>query len=181
VFAAGVVGPLIGWLIGRRPAVRVPLALATCSVSVVGWLVVVAALGDHPPKPVVTVLFVLTMLGGPASMVAFAVARDYNQARIVGTASGAVNAGGFIATAVVALGFGWTLTLLGGASPTTMRYALLVPIAVQLAGALRVFAWHRRVRATVMRWQHAGQEVPVRVERRYWWDLEDTPEPVVQR
>lgn len=176
VFAAGVVGPLVGWLIGRRPAVRVSLALAACTVSVLGWLVVVTALGNHPVKPFVAVLFVITMLGGPASMVAFAVARDYNHVRIVGTASGAVNVGGFLATALVAVGFGWTLTLLGGTSSDHMRYALLVPVAVQLAGTVRIVVWHRRVRAAVLRRQHAGQPVPVRVARRYWWDLEvDAP------
>lgn len=172
VIAAGVASALVGWLIGRRPIVRVPLALATCGVSVVGWLLVVLLFGDHPPQAFVAVLFVVTMLGGPASTVAFAVARDYNNARIVGTASGAVNVGGFLATAVVAVGFGWTLTLLGGTSASTMRYALLVPIAVQLAGTLRIVAWHRRVRAAVLDWQQAGRSVPVRVERRYWWDLE---------
>ena len=46
----------------------------------------------------------------PASMVAFALARDYNSPRIIGTASGVVNVGGFVATAIVAMVFGQVLT-----------------------------------------------------------------------
>jgi hypothetical protein len=120
------------------------------------------------------------MLGGPASLVAFAVARDYNPARILGTASGVVNVGGFVATVVVALGFGQTLNLLGGTTAHNLRFALLVPVVVQIFGSIRVIVWDRRVRAQIITRQHAGEHVPVRVLRRYWWDIPtrtSVPEP----
>jgi nitrate/nitrite transporter NarK len=173
VIASGVVGPIVGWVIGRRPSLRIMLALGVCTVTIVGWLATVLLLGDQPPRVFVAALFVVTMFGGPASMVAFAVARDYNRAHIVGTASGVVNVGGFLATVVVVVGFGWTLNLLGGMSAHNLRMALLVPVAVQLFGVIRVAIWYRRVRAAVLELQRNGTPVPVRVGRRYWWDLPD--------
>jgi nitrate/nitrite transporter NarK len=173
VLASGAVGPIVGWVVGRHPAMRVGLALGVCSFTVVGWLVTVFVLGDHPPQAYVVALLVVTMFGGPASLVAFAVARDYNRASIIGTASGVVNVGGFLATVVVVVAFGWTLNLLGGSTPHNLRVALLVPIAVQLFGVVRMAVWYRRVRAAVWQRQRNGQAVPVAVARRHWWDLPD--------
>ena len=170
VLAAGVAGPLVGWLIGRRPHLRIAVALGVCAVTVVGWTVVVLALGNHPPQALVAVLFIVTMLGGPASMVAFAVARDYNSPRIIGTASGVVNVGGFLATAVASITFGQVLTMLGGTSAANLRYALLVPVAVQTVGSVRVVVWARRLRAILASHQRVGTAVPVPVTRRYFWD-----------
>jgi MFS family permease len=171
VLASAVFSPWLGWFIGRRPSWRVVVALVVCAVTVVGWSVVALALSDAPPQWFVVALYIVTMLGGPASLVAFAVARDYNAQRIVGTASGVVNVGGFVATVVVALGFGEMLNLLGGTTAHNLRFALLVPIAVQLFGSIRVIVWDRRVRAHVLARQGAGERVPVPVLRRYWWDI----------
>ena len=173
VLASGVVGPIVGWVIGRRPSLRIVLALVVCSVTILGWVTTVVVLGDHPPRALVAGLLVFTMFGGPASMVAFAVARDYNPAPIIGTASGVVNVGGFLATVVVSVAFGWTLTLLGGTTAHNLRLALLVPIAVQLFGAVRMATWYRRVRAGALARQRAGVPVPVAVTREHWWDVHE--------
>ncbi len=176
VLMAGVIGsalvsPLFGAVIGRRPAWRVPIAIGVCALTVLGWVVVSLGLGDHPAHAVVAPLFVLSMFGGPTSMAAFALARDYNQPGILGTASGVVNVGGFVATVIVAVGFGWVLDLQGGTSAHTMRHALLVAAAVQTLGTVRVIVWFRRVRARVREQQTVGRPVPVRVGAARWWDL----------
>lgn len=176
VLGAGIASPLAGWFIARHPNLRVALSLAVCATTVLGWAAVALVLGDHAPHAYIEVLFVLTMLGGPASMVAFAVARDYNPPRIIGTASGVVNVGGFLATAVVSIVFGAIVTALGGTSPAHLRIALLVPVAVQLFGSWRVFVWLRRQRGVLARRQHAGDVGPVRVQRRFFWDEEWTPD-----
>ncbi|MEO6885584.1 MAG: MFS transporter [Jatrophihabitantaceae bacterium] len=168
VIGAALLSPLFGWLIGHRPGTRVPLALGICVVTIVGWTVAVTVWGDHPPRPYVLVLFVVMALGGPTSMAAFAIARDYNHARTLGTASGVVNVGGFLATVVIALGFGWVLDALGGTTPHTLRWAVLVAIAVQVIGTLRMIVWLRRVRAFALDRQLAGVSVPVAVVRRRW-------------
>ncbi|MCW2497250.1 MFS transporter [Jatrophihabitans sp.] len=170
LLAAGV-SPVIGTAIGRHPVVRIPIALVITSFSVVAWAVVSLGLGDHPPRGLVGVLFVLTLLGGPGSMVAFAVARDYNPAAILGTASGVVNVGGFLAAVIIAMGFGWVLDALGGSTPHAMRWALLVCVGVQGVGLMRVVVWYRRVRALIRREQLVGRTVPVPVGRVYWWDV----------
>jgi hypothetical protein len=171
VAASTLASPLVGSLIGRRPVVRVPLALGVCTATVAGWLVTVLALGDSPPKAWVVALFVVMTLGGPASMVAFALARDYNRAHTLGTASGVVNVGGFVAAILVSLGMGGVLDLTGGTTPHNLRLAVLVAVAVQAAGAIRMAIWYRRVRAVVHDRELAGEPVPVHVVPHRW----DTP------
>ena len=174
VIAAAVGSPVVGWLIGRWPVCRVPLAFGTCGVTVAGWLIAVAAWGDHPAQWYALVLFVVMALGGPASMAAFALARDYNASRALGTASGVVNVGGFTATVVVALGIGWALDGLGGETAHAMHWAVLVAVTVQALGTIRIAVWWRRTRAVALARQAAGQEVPVSVVRRRF-DLGHAP------
>jgi MFS family permease len=168
VIAAAVASPVFGWLIGRRPIVRVPVAVGVCVVTITGWLVLVTAFGDRPPQWYVLTLFVVMASGGPASMAAFALARDYNHARTLGTASGVVNVGGFVATVIIALGIGWALDALGGTSAHSLRQAVLVAVAVQLFGTVRVIVWLRRVRGFALERLALGHPVPVTVVRRRW-------------
>lgn len=168
VIAAALAGPAFGALIGRHPAVRVPVALGVEILTIGGWTALVTLGGDTPPRLAVAVLFVFMALGGPASMAAFALARDYNGAGTLGTASGVVNVGGFVATVVIALGIGWVLDGLGGTTPHTLRLAVLVAVAVQAIGLLRTAVWYRRVRAFVLGRQAEGEQVPVPVVRRSW-------------
>jgi hypothetical protein len=168
VIVAAIASPVLGWLIGHRPVVRVPIALGTCLITLAGWTAVVAAFGAHPPRGYVVALFVVMALGGPASMTAFALARDYNQARLLGTASGVANVGGFLATVVIALGIGWVLDLQGGTSASHFRWAVLVALAVQGWGTLRMAVWFVRLRAHVLHRQERGETVPVQLMRRRW-------------
>jgi MFS family permease len=173
VLAAAGASPAIGSLIGRRPIVRVPLALGVCCLTLVGWIVLVTAFGYAPPRWYVVALFALTAIGGPASMIAFALARDYNHSRTLGTASGVVNVGGFTATVLIALGIGWALDAQGGTSVHALRWAVLVAVGVQLLGTIRMAVWLRRLRAFNLGRQLRGEDVPVAVVRRRW----DLPEP----
>jgi MFS family permease len=168
VIAAALFSPGLGWLIGRRPIVRVPLALGICGVTVLGWVALVAAFGDSPPRGYVVPLFVITALGAPTSMTAFALARDYNHSRMLGTASGVVNVGGFVATVLIALGIGWALDAQGGTTAHALRWAVLVAVAVQLFGTIRMLVWLRRLRAFALGRQELGEQVPVPVVRRRW-------------
>jgi len=168
VIAAAVASPVLGWLIGHRPIVRVPIALGICLITLAGWTVVVAGFGAHPPRAYLVPLFVVMALGGPGSMTAFALARDYNHARLLGTASGVVNVGGFLATVVIALGIGWVLDLQGGTGAAHFRWAVLVALAVQAWGTLRMAIWFVRLRAHVLDRQERGDTVPVQLMRRRW-------------
>jgi len=171
VLLSAIVSPLFGALIAKRPATRVPVAVAQCGITIAGWTLLIAAFGDQPPAAFAIPLFVFTTLGGPASMAAFALARDYNRASSLGTASGVVNVGGFLATVVISVGIGAVLDALGGTDAHTLRLAMLVAVAVQLYGTVRMVVWYRRVRASVRRQQESGDAVPVPVLRQFWWDL----------
>lgn len=169
VIAAALVAPTGGWVIGRHPIVRVPLALSVSAVTIAGWLTASFAFGDTPPRGYVVALFVVMIgLGGPVAMFAFALARDYNPPHTVGTASGLVNVGGFVSTVLVALGIGWVLDALGGSTPRTLRWAVLVAVAVQLFGTVQTLLWLRRVRAATLHLQERGEVVPVSIVRRRW-------------
>lgn len=168
VIASAMVAPTVGWIIGRRPIVRVPLALGVSAVTIAGWLTASLAFGGTPPRAFVVALFVVMALGGPVAMVAFALARDYNPPRAVGTASGVVNVGGFASTVLIALGIGWVLDALGGSTPHTLRWAVLVAVAVQLFGTVQTLLWLLRVRAASLRMQERGESVPVTIVRRRW-------------
>jgi hypothetical protein len=180
VIALGLATPVIGVVTGRWPAARIPLSMSICALTIVLLSAVSLGLSDHPSKPIVSIVFVITLLGAPASMTAFAVARDYNPSRTLGTASGVVNVGGFVATVIAAVAFGAVLDLQGGSSPHAMRHALLALVGLQLFGSWRLVIWYRRVRAEVRARQRAGEEVPVRVGRRLWFDVRELEGPAVE-
>jgi F0F1-type ATP synthase assembly protein I len=102
--------------------------------------------------------------------VAFPLARDYNRARTLGTASGVVNVGGFVATILIALGIGWALDAMGATDRHTLRMAALVAVGVQAFGTFRVVVWLRRVRGQALQRQARGEPIPVPVVR-HRWDL----------
>jgi MFS family permease len=180
VLVVGVATPVIGAVTGHWPVARIPLSMSICVGTMVLLSAVSVGLPDGPSKPIVSIVFVIALLGAPASMTAFAVARDYNPSRTLGTASGVVNVGGFVATVIAAVAFGAVLDALGGSSPHAMRHALLVLVGIQLFGSWRLIVWYRRVRAEVRRRQLAGEDVPVRVGRRLWFDVRELEGPAVE-
>jgi len=117
------------------------------------------------------VAFAFLSLGGPASMIGFALARDYNPISRVGTATGVVNVGGFVATTIAALAIGVLLQWTGG----NFRVSLLAIVAVLAFGTFRMLVWWRRTRAHLFAAEARGEELPVRITRRRW----DAPEEPV--
>ncbi|GAA1031687.1 MULTISPECIES: MFS transporter [Amycolatopsis] len=163
VFGSMAGGPLLGALIGRSPALRVPLVVGYLSGAAIVWAVLLGWNG-HVPVGVLVPAFAFLTLGGPASMIGFAIARDYNPLSRVGTATGVVNVGGFLATTVTALLIGILLQATGG----NFRIALLVVVAVLAFGATKMLVWWRRARAHVFAAEARGEEVPVQIRRHRW-------------
>jgi MFS family permease len=108
--------------------------------------------------------FAFLSLGGPASMIGFALARDYNPLARVGTATGVVNVGGFIATTIGALAVGVLLQWTDG----DFRLSLLSIVVLLALGAFRMLVWWRRTRAHLFAAEARGEELPVRIRRRRW-------------
>lgn len=175
VFVLGglVGGPLFGALIGRHPVVRMPVVCGYLAGAAVAWAVLLSWPGTLP-APVLILLFAWIALGGPISLTAFALARDYNPIDRVGTATGITNAGGFGATAIAALAIGALLDLSGG----NFRIAFGAIVVMLAFGTVRTLVWWRRARAVVLNAQALGEEVPVRIRARRWDSRERRPDTV---
>lgn len=163
VFGSMVGGPVVGALIGRRPSLRMPLVAGYLTGALVVWALLLGWPGSVPVAVLVPCFAFLSM-GGPASMIAFALARDYNPLHRVGTATGVVNVGGFVATTIAALLVGLLLELTGG----SFRLALLGIVLVLLLGTFRMLVWWRRARTELFAAQARGEQIPVRIRERRW-------------
>jgi MFS family permease len=156
-------GPALGVLISRRPEWRMPLVIAYLASALAVWVVLLGWPGGRLPLTVLVAAFAWLSLGGPASSIAFALARDYNPMRRVGTATGVVNVGGFVAITLSALGIGLLLDLTG-----SFRIALLALVVLLALGAWRTAVWWRRARAAVFAAEARGEAVPVQLTYRRW-------------
>src|SRR5690606_21781756 len=85
----------IGVVVSRRPVVRTPIAVLVVVACLIGWIVLIGWPGGRPPTAVVVIIVLVFSVGGPASSVAFLLARDYNPRHRISTATGMVNVGGF--------------------------------------------------------------------------------------
>ena len=170
VLTAIVVGPPIGYLTGRYPATRVPLAIGANLATVLGWYAVLAAFSGPMPRWLLVALVLVTSTGGPVSSIGFALARDYNGPAIVGTATGVVNVAGFVAGIAACLSVGWALDLQGSASLGSYRLAFAVAVAVQAFGLAQMVRWWLLARHWALRALEEGRPIPVPVVR-HRWDL----------
>ncbi|MGX6602961.1 MFS transporter [Micromonosporaceae bacterium Da 78-11] len=90
-------GPLIGVLVQRHPMRRSWLVLGVIGTNASAWALVIAWPG-RAPLPVLVLLVLALGLGGPGSMIGFDYARTFNPPSRLGTATGVVNVGGFVAS-----------------------------------------------------------------------------------
>ncbi|WIY01781.1 MFS transporter [Amycolatopsis mongoliensis] len=163
VFGSMAGGPLLGGVIGRHPSLRMPLVGGYIGGAALIWAVLLSWPGQVPVAVLVPA-FAFLALGGPASMIGFALARDYNPLSRVGTATGVVNVGGFVATTIAALAVGVLLQWTGG----SFRISLLAIVAILALGTSRMLVWWRRTRAQLFLAEARGEELPVRITRRRW-------------
>jgi MFS family permease len=143
-------GPLIGVLVQRHPLRRSWLVLGVVGVNAVGWGVVLAWPG-RAPLPVLVLLVLALGLGGPGSMIGFDFARTFNPPNRLGTATGIVNVGGFVASLLTIMLIGLILDARTGGTADydlgDFRVALSVQYligAIGLVGILRTRRLARR-------------------------------------
>jgi MFS family permease len=165
-------GPVTGALISGHPSLRMPLVGGYLVGAALVWTLLLSWNGQVPLVFIVP-SFAFLALGGPASMIGFALARDYNPLARIGTATGVVNVGGFLATTFAALTIGVLLQYTGG----NFRLSLLSVVAVLVFGSLRMLVWWRRTRAHLFAAEARGEELPVRIRRRRW----DLTAPEIQQ
>lgn len=172
-----VVGVLVFNLIippfaGRRRGARMPLALVTGGANLLAFVLLLGWPGGHPPPVIVTVALVMLSAGAPASQIGFHLARDYNPPERMSTATGLVNAGGFLGAMVGAVTVGIVLDALSGtAAPTLTDYRW----ALASLGLITAFSVTMSVGMLLSVRRHAlgraerGEPVVVPVVP-HWWD-----------
>lgn len=132
--------PAVATVISRRPHWRMALVLGYLLGALAAWAVLLG--WSRVPIGVLVIVFAWISLGSPVSSVAFALARDYNPVSRVGTATGVVNVGGYVAITLSTLGVGVLLDLAG-----SYRTAFLIVPGLLLLGGWRTLVWWRSDRA----------------------------------
>jgi MFS family permease len=131
-------GPLVGVLVQRHPLRRSWLVLGVIVANAGGWGLVLAWPG-RAPLPVLVLLIVTLGLGGPGSMIGFDYARTFNPPSRLGTATGVVNVGGFVASLLTIELIGLILDARTGGSADYHIDDFKIAMAVQyLIGAIGV-------------------------------------------
>ena len=156
VAVAIVAGPILGILSARYPYRRSNIVLGIVVAMGLAWSAVLLWPGQ-PPLWLVILLLVVVAVGGPGSLIGFDFARTFNPARSLGSASGVVNVGGFLASFVMMLLIGIVLDLIdrgnGGTgvpaelySLESFRIAFLVQFPVVAIGVVFLLVARRRTR-----------------------------------
>lgn len=147
-------GPWLGTWVGRHPMRRSTMVLLIAVGMAAAWLAVMLWPG---PAPVwlLAVLVAMLAVGGPGSMIGFDFARTFNPSNRLGTATGIVNMGGFVASLISMYLIGLVLDVLnsGGYSNgdlydlSSFRIALAVQFVVMGLGIAGILRSRRIVRA----------------------------------
>lgn len=150
--------PVFGSLVTRFPYSRSTLVLGLVAAIMAVWATVLLWPG-RAPMWLLVLLVVLTAAGGPGSMIGFDMARTFNPAQRIGSATGIVNAGGFAAalSTVVLIGVILDHVAPGGPSTYTVdsfRWAMAVQFLFWAVGIAMIVKYRRRTRALV----HATDE-----------------------
>jgi MFS family permease len=149
------VGPLLGRLCGRWPLRRSVLVFSILGATATVWTVVLAWPGPAP-LPLLVLLVVVLGTNGPGSMIGFDYARTENPAERMGSASGVVNVGGFVASLLTILAIGAVLDLLTPGASTdysldAFRAAFSVQYVFWAIGLVGVLRHRRELRARLAR------------------------------
>jgi MFS family permease len=148
VIAAISSGILVGIFTGRHPHRRSRLVLAIIASNALLWTVVLALPGPAPLWLLV-VLVVVISVGGPGSMVGFDFARTFNPSATLGTASGLVNMGGFVASLLVMQAMGVILDAAGDFSFDAFRLAWTAQYVIWGLAVVGILITRRKARRQV--------------------------------
>ncbi|MDP5226167.1 MULTISPECIES: MFS transporter [Arthrobacter] len=153
VLVSMVAGPFFGRFVSLHPVRRSSMVLLVSFLTGAGWLVVLLWPGRSPLWLLIGLVVVMGF-GGPASMIGFDFARTSNPVERIGTATGIVNVGGFVAALLSMYVIGLVLDLLnaGGFSHGELyglqpfRIALATQFFFLAVGSIAVAVVRRRAR-----------------------------------
>lgn len=154
VLAGMVAAPFIGVLVSRHPMRRSWLVLGVVGGCAAAWTAVLLWPGPSPLWLLVVLVLTLA-LGGPGSLIAFDFARTFNPANRLGTATGIVNIGGFVAALVTMLLVGLVLDLRhprgSDYSLGDFRLAMATQYVIWAVGVVGIVLARRKLRARMAR------------------------------
>lgn len=149
-----VTSPMIGGFVTRYPFSRSTLILGIVLAIMTVWAVVLLWPG-RAPLPVLVVLVVVTAVGGPGSMVGFDLARTFNPPTRLGSATGIVNVGGFLASLSTVSIIGLILDRVAPGGPTTytvdsFRVAMSAQYLVWGLGVVQILRYRHKARQDLL-------------------------------
>jgi MFS family permease len=140
-----------GVLLTRHSHLRVPLALGVVGLTA-SALAAVLAWPGHAPLWLLVVLVLAYACNGGGSMIGFDAARGANPPARLGTASGMVNIGAFVATAITLLATGILVDATGAehaasaaAALSGFKIAFCFPYVLLSIGTVQILRLSRRV------------------------------------
>lgn len=150
VIASMATGPLIGAVVARYAYHRSTFVLSIVAAIVASWTAVLLWPGDAPLWLLVALMVVIGV-GGPSSLVGFDFARTFNPAGRLGSATGIVNIGGFVASLATIVAVGLVLDLMTPGpstsySPDAFTAAMSVQYVVWTFGAIQIWRYRRETR-----------------------------------
>ena len=142
--------PIIGTMTMRYPFSRSTIILFIVGAAVVAWTTVLLWPG-RAPLWLLVLLVVVIAVGGPGSMIGFDVARTFNPPTRIGSASGIVNTGGFVATLAAVAMVGIVLDHVSPAGPSTwdvdaFRLAMTAQYPVWALGLAMILRYRHKAR-----------------------------------
>lgn len=145
-----VTSPLIGGFVTKYPFSRSTLILGIVFAIMGVWAVVLLWPG-RAPLPLLVLLVVVTAVGGPGSLVGFDLARTFNPPTRLGSATGIVNVGGFLASLSTVTLIGIILDRVAPGGPETydvdtFRVAMSVQYLVWGLGVVQILRYRRKAR-----------------------------------
>jgi MFS family permease len=148
-----IASPVVGSFVTRWPYSRSTLVLWIVAATMLAWGVVLLWPG-RAPLPVLVLLVVVISLGGPGSMVGFDLARTFNPPTRIGSATGIVNVGGFLAALSTIALIGLVLDHVAPGGPSTyttgsFRAAMSVQYLVWVVGVVQIVRFRRRTRRAI--------------------------------
>jgi MFS family permease len=143
-------GPVIAHLCARHPFHRSVLVFTVTAGTAAIWTAVLAWPGRAPHWLLVALVVVLAV-NGPASMIGFDYARTFNPVHRIGSATGIVNVGGFVASILLILAVGVVLDLATPAGRSTppldaFRWAFAAQYLLWAIGVVQVLRYRNAAR-----------------------------------
>lgn len=142
-----------GRLLGGRPWLRVPLALSVVALTAT-CLTVVLLWPGRAPVWVLILLILAFATNGAGSMIGFDLARTANPPERLGTVSGMVNVGAFVASAITLPAIGWLLDLSGASRSANAgtvldgyKFAFCFTYLLLAVGAFQIVRLRARIAA----------------------------------